>query len=604
MIKVVVISHNQPESVDRLYGQLSKGFDDVEVWDTASDPDKVPINITISDENVSWEGVWAKAMQIYGDYDALWILGGDISLENDASEYAEAIESAMEFGCWSPAIRGRAHPFMLADSYGDEMVSVRNIEGMALAVSGELIRRIGGKFEVSTEIGFGQDYWLCHAARKNGMRNIIDGRVTVNHPPGIGYDEGAAHDAMERVFSERYGADFRRTVFEYDQTYEGNLVKEERKMLTIITVENGWGVPEIEAIMKEVEGVELVVMQKGVSNFDVEGATVLPYTTDLDDLIARADLALFARVGPANEKEYAKILEAGVPMVVHNYYHQGKIEHEVNGFVYGHESWAIQWLNTLVKDEGARKRVSAAWTEETPAEVPEEVVAMVEELNAEVEAGQTVLMDIAMKEKPLDDGEVLVTVITPTYKRDSGVIRRSYDCLKLQSVAQWEQLICSDGGDEEHVRKLVEDIGDERVSYHHLDAKKDGDYGNTCRAEMLKRARGRYVLFLDDDNVILPKYLEIMIGALGDSGKDFAVCDVMHFGPLNEAVAGKPPVVLTGEPVKLYSVDPLQILVKREAMQDVGWDVDRGYIADGVSLEALGDKYEYVKVPEVLGVHI
>lgn len=616
-IKPIVISHNQPESVDALFEQLTEAFESVEVWDTHSDPDKVPKHLTIADDNIYWEGVWNKAMQRFGDYDVLWILGGDVSLLQSSSEYKKAIEEAMPFGCWSPCIEGRAHPFMKREHYGHgQPMTVKNIEGMALAVSTELIREIGGKFELKTKIGFGQDYWLCYKSRKSGMRNIIDGSVAVSHPPGIGYDEQAAHDAFDEAFSVRYGQDFRKTIFEYDQRYEGNLVKEKQEtndMLTVITVENGWGVDEIEEIMKQVSGIRLIVMQKGVSNFDVKNATVLPYTTDLDDLISQADLALFARVGPANEREYHKVVEAGVPSVVHHYYHQGKIKHEENGFVYGHVSWAVSWLKTLVENQSLRQKISAAWVksdaEKAETEKPEppsepEVPESFEQAMKDVDEGNLVPLDVALYSDPLEEGEVLVSFITPTYRRKTEIIRRSYDCLKLQTVNNWEQLICSDGSKEDHAAALVREIGDERVQYHHLNSKKDGDFGNRCRAEMLSKARGRYVVFFDDDNIILPEFIEKMTMALEQAEADFAVCDVMHFGPLNEPVSGKPPIILKGEPVKLYHVDPLQILVKREAMQSVGWNTERGYVADGVSLEALGDRYTHVKVNEVLGVHV
>jgi len=198
-----------------------------------------------------------------------------------------------------------------------------------------------------------------------------------------------------------------------------------------------------------------------------------------------------------------------------------------------------------------------------------------------------------------------VTVVTPTWKRAYGVVKRSIDCLLLQTFADWRQLICSDGPEEPLVRELVATVADPRVEYHCTGQETPpGDFGNSVRKAMLERATGEYVLFFDDDNVIMPTYLEHMVAALRQSGRDFAVCKVMHFGPLNEAALGRPPVVLEGEPVKLYHVDPLQVLAKREAMQAVGWDTDHGYVSDGYTLEELGRRFSHVHVDEVLGVHM
>ena len=121
---------------------------------------------------------------------------------------------------------------------------------------------------------------------------------------------------------------------------------------------------------------------------------------------------------------------------------------------------------------------------------------------------------------------------------------------------------------------------------------------------MLSQATGAFILFLDDDNIILPHYLDSMVRAIEESEKDFAVCHVMHFGPVNEDIVGKPPLVLEGESVELYKIDPLQVLVRRGPMQDVGWDTKNGYLADGHTLERLGSKYQHVLIPEVLGIHI
>jgi len=96
-----------------------------------------------------------------------------------------------------------------------------------------------------------------------------------------------------------------------------------------------------------------------------------------------------------------------------------------------------------------------------------------------------------------------------------------------------------------------------------------------------------------------------MVKALEDNpDAGFAVCQVIHFGPLNEEALGKPPIVLEGEPVKLYHIDPLQVMVRKKVMQEVGWDTEKGYLSDGVTLEKLGKAASYSKIEEVLGVHI
>ena len=600
-VKAVILHHNMPENADGLFSQLAAAFDDVEVIDCGSDPDKIPTRLTVPLPNVYWEGAWLEAMRRWSDHDAIWIVGGDIELRSRPGDYRRAIEDALPFGCWSPAIDGRAHPFMLARHYGGERRRVVNVEGMALAVSGELVRMIGGRFEVETKVGFGQDYWLCAMARDGGLPNYVDGAVEVRHPPGIGYDEADAHRRMDEAFGARFGPDYRRTLFRYKEDFEGNLFKEAQDMgekkLTIAGVENGWGVKEFMRIVSEFPECRVVIMRKGVSDFTSEasGAEVVEYDPDMKEVL-KADVALFPRVGAANRNEFARVFSAGIPVVANVNHHDNLIEHEVDGFVYGNESWAKGWLRRLVDEEGLRLRIGG--------KAAKKAEALRQEGEGRKEEGPRPAGAASPAAARAEPRDCVVTVITPTFRRDPRVVSRCLDCVRLQTLADVEQLVCSDGAPEPQIASLVGGLGDARVTYHHTIGKKPGDYGNTVRSEMLARAAGEFVFFFDDDNLILPHYLERMVGAIRESGKDFAVCRVVHFGPLNPDAVGSPPQVLRGDPVKLHHVDTLQVVARTEAMREVGWDTEHGYLADGHTLQALGEKFEHVEVPEVLGFHM
>jgi glycosyltransferase involved in cell wall biosynthesis len=197
-----------------------------------------------------------------------------------------------------------------------------------------------------------------------------------------------------------------------------------------------------------------------------------------------------------------------------------------------------------------------------------------------------------------------VSVIMPTWKRDPKIISRAIDCLILQDLSDWELRICSDGCEEESIVNLVREKNDPRIRYYYLDGKTPGDYGNRVRKALLNECDGKFVLFFDDDNLILPNYLSKMLDAIKESGKDFAVCRIVHFGPLNVAETGNPPKILSGKPMKLYHIDTLQVLISTDAIKKVGWDQDSGYLADGKTFEKLGKEFEGVWINSVLGFHI
>ena len=582
-IKAVIIHHNKPKNADLLYEQLFSVFDAVEIFDNGSDPNLVPIHVTRSRENVYWTGTWNEVLKTCSDYDAVWVLGCDLTLLDQPKAYREAIESSLPFGCWSPCIQGRAHPFMRASEFADKKPkSVKNIEGMALAMSGELMRKVK-ELVPGSHIGFGQDFWLCYRARQEGMKNIIDGRVMVHHPEGIGYDEAKAHQQMDEAFGNMYGTDYRKTIFEYDERPVGNEKREasltDQKTFTIVTVDNGWGLTDFIRVTSKIKDCRRIVMQKGIGGGGiVPGVEFVPYDVSLESL-KDADVAFFPRVGAANKDDYLKLLHDGVSVVVKDSCAQGAIIHEKNGWLFQSEEWAFHWLSFLKDNPKERERIRAGAKNHWSKDVTDAVI----------------VQDAVNQCK--------VTVITPTYRRDLSVVRRCIDCMLLQTEKNWEQIICSDGSKEDRVEGLVKHFNDSRIRYCNTTTKKEGDYGNTVRSEMMKQANGKYILFFDDDNIIMPSYLERMIAEAEKEQADLAICKIIHFGPLNEKVLGKPPMVLTGDPVKLYHIDPLQVLVKRDVMQKVGWDTTVGYLSDGVSLERL-NPFKKVRVDEVLGVHM
>lgn len=596
-VKVVILNHNNPENSDKLFDALGEAFDDVEIFDSGSDPERVAVNTTRSFENIYWTGAWNKIMETCGDYDAVWMLAGDVELRTSPIKYRQSIDESMPFGIWSPAISGRAQPFMQASCFGRseedaQKVRVKNVEGISFAASKELMRAIG-QLEGSP-IGYGQDFWMCRVARENGLPNYIDGKVVIHHPAPRGYDDDEASGQMDETFGRRFGQNYRKTVFEYSESFGGNHMNENIEQMVIATVDNGWGYPAFIRITDQINNVRRIVMVKGAAPIPAqEGVEVIPYDASLTEILSQADAVLFPVVGDTTRKDFLKLLHSGIPVVAKVDAAADAIKHERSGFVYEDGGWAVTWLQSIQKSPSIREGISDFWRKENSGQTEKAIVP---------EAIPTAV--------PSKSG-VKVTVITPTWGRDPDVIKRCIDSLRLQTLVSWEQLVCSNGAHETPVLSLVERIGDERVRYFSLgeepgqEMTRAGDYGNSARKKMIKIAAGEHIVFVDDDNIVLPTFLEEMASSLGNAPDcDFAVCDIMHFGPLREDAVGPAPAVLTGEPVKLHHIDPLQVMVRTGVMQKVGWDTEAGYLSDGVTLEKLGDRYKHVKVNKLLGIHI
>ncbi len=103
----------------------------------------------------------------------------------------------------------------------------------------------------------------------------------------------------------------------------------------------------------------------------------------------------------------------------------------------------------------------------------------------------------------------LVSVIIPTYNRCNLILDTIHSVL-AQTYENVEVLIVDDGSTDDSEKRIVA-IKDSRVRYIKL---QHFGYPAPARNYGIKMARGRYVAFLDSDDVWFPKKLEIQIRAL------------------------------------------------------------------------------------------
>ena len=103
----------------------------------------------------------------------------------------------------------------------------------------------------------------------------------------------------------------------------------------------------------------------------------------------------------------------------------------------------------------------------------------------------------------------LVSVILPVFNR-LPYLRASVDSVFAQTVAEWELIIADDGSDEETQAYLHTLEALARVKLIHL---VHSGNPSAVRNAALREARGRYVAFLDSDDVWLPQKSEAQLAA-------------------------------------------------------------------------------------------
>ena len=119
-----------------------------------------------------------------------------------------------------------------------------------------------------------------------------------------------------------------------------------------------------------------------------------------------------------------------------------------------------------------------------------------------------------------------VSVITPTYN-SSGTLKRALDSIYGQSLLPREIIVVDDGSDDWEQSRLIATSypGCIAIRFIHMD-KNQGP--STARNIGISAARGRYVAFLDSDDVWYEDKLAIQHGLMTNHNLDFSMHPYCH----------------------------------------------------------------------------
>ena len=167
----------------------------------------------------------------------------------------------------------------------------------------------------------------------------------------------------------------------------------------------------------------------------------------------------------------------------------------------------------------------------------------------------------------------LFSILTPTYERYDE-LKIAIDSVINQTYQNFEMIICSDGYDNQ-VENIIKEYNSEKIKYSFTE--KTNDYGSTQRNYLTKISNGKYLIYLDDDNVIYQNCLQTIVDNL-DSNTGMIIFKIDYDGldhqlPIrNEIVLGK--------------IDTLNIVV------------DKYYTKYAVWYNYVGHDYEFIKICE------
>lgn len=108
----------------------------------------------------------------------------------------------------------------------------------------------------------------------------------------------------------------------------------------------------------------------------------------------------------------------------------------------------------------------------------------------------------------LDQQVDLVSIITPTYNA-SRFVRETINSVRAQSYSNWELIIVDDCSTDNTLEIVKEECeSDSRIKFHKL-SKNSGSA--KARNKAIKLAKGKYIAFLDSDDLWKPQKLQTQI---------------------------------------------------------------------------------------------
>lgn len=132
-----------------------------------------------------------------------------------------------------------------------------------------------------------------------------------------------------------------------------------------------------------------------------------------------------------------------------------------------------------------------------------------------------------------------VSIIMATYNRAHFIVE-TLQTIKKQSFTDWECLIIDDGGSD-NTKEIISSILEQDQRFQFL--KRTNTYKNGlpgCRNYGLDLAKGTYVIFFDDDDIVHPDNLETGIAVIESNNVDFCHYQKSSFEGLIPTIQSKP----------------------------------------------------------------
>ncbi len=175
------------------------------------------------------------------------------------------------------------------------------------------------------------------------------------------------------------------------------------------------------------------------------------------------------------------------------------------------------------------------------------------------------------------NGDSLVSVIIPTYKRPITLIRALNSVLK-QTYSNVEVIVVDDNNPQTEDRLLTENkmlLYKNNTRVHYIKHSHNRG-GSAARNTGARSSKGKYIAFLDDDDEFLPNKIKSQVRTLEEKDEEWAVCYSRYYSkkknekPLESREHKEGYLYLDALSQKISLAAGSNLLIKRNAFENVG----------------------------------
>ncbi|HDX9638875.1 TPA: glycosyltransferase family 2 protein [Bacillus mobilis] len=164
----------------------------------------------------------------------------------------------------------------------------------------------------------------------------------------------------------------------------------------------------------------------------------------------------------------------------------------------------------------------------------------------------------------VNDKDILVTIITPVYNSEK-YIGQTIQSVLSQTHENWEMFIADDCSSD-NTAKVVNEFQDERIKYFKLD---ENSGAAVARNKALEKAKGRYIAFLDADDMWKPEKLEKQLRFMLENQVGFSFTGYEILKEKDNKIISVPEKLNYSQFMKNTIIGTLTVMINKDIVGDV-----------------------------------